>query len=605
MDTSGELVEDRFSRQLAIRLAIGAAILALLPFLFANFIAKPAGSTYVGMQTAIDDNMVYASWMHQAAEGKFLFENRFAVEDQPGLTFNLWFLVLGWISKVLGTPWTLALSRAGFAALAIWLLYQLVRRVTPDAYLQKLATATGAIGGGIGFIAWQITGIDFNGEHFLKGLLGGHLPTDVWQTEGFFFPSLLVNGLFMVSLCLILFIFQCVLDARVSKKPVIPGALAFLVLMNIHSYDVLLVLFVLVGFLASLAFSKQVEKAWIGRVVCMGLGAIPAALWFVYVLKNDPVFQSRAATETFAADGRAMLFGYLPLIALGIYGFLIASKEQRGKAGFGLLALILLALFVLSGQAGYMVGLPVWILLFALSVGAAALIGGETIGLKLCTAWASVGLIAPYFPTLFQRKLAMGLSVPWGILAGLGLGVLFLQRERGVRNLVAAFGLLLLAGSSVQWFTRELTFAKGEYGSTLRHPIYLSPEVTKILAEIERIPGRKVVLAFPGAMGYLPDLNPYAAGLAGATTYAGHWSETPGYSTGKPSKVSEATGFFLGQMTDEERRAFIADKKIDLVIAPMPEAYPELARQGNPLADVRGLGDVLAGGSQFVLVKVR
>ncbi|MEQ1934305.1 MAG: hypothetical protein ABL962_10575, partial [Fimbriimonadaceae bacterium] len=446
MDKSGELVEDQYSRQLAIRLAIGAAILALLPFLFANFIAKPAGSTYVGMQTAIDDNMVYASWMHQAAEGRLFFENRFAVEDQPGLTFNLWFLVLGWISKILGTPWTLALTRAGFGALAVWLLYQLVRRVTADPYLQKLATTTGAIGGGVGFIAWQTTGIDFNGDHFLKGLLSGHLPTDVWQTEGFFFPSLLVNGLFMVSLCLILFIFQCVLDARTSKQPVVPGALAFLLLMNIHSYDVLLVLFVLVGFLASLFASKQVDKAWVGRVFCMGLGAIPAALWFLYVLKSDPVFQSRAATETFAADGRAMICGYLPLIGLGIYGFLNAAKEQRTRIGVGLIVVISLALFVLSGQAGYMVGLPVWVVLFGISIGAAALIGGETMGLKLCTAWASVGLIAPYFPALFQRKLAMGLSVPWGILAGLGLGVLFIQRERGVRNLVAAFGLLLLAG---------------------------------------------------------------------------------------------------------------------------------------------------------------
>lgn len=580
-------------------------MIALLPFLFANFIAKPAGSTYVGMQTAIDDNMVYASWMHQAAEGKFFFENRFAVEDQPGLTINIWFLVLGWVSKLLGTSWTLALTRAGFGALAVWLLHQLVRRITPDPYLQKLATTTGAIGGGVGFLAWQTTGVDFSTSHFLKSLLGGHLPTDVWQTEGFFFPSLLVNGLFMVSLCLILFIFQCVLDARTSKKPVIPGALAFLVLMNIHSYDVLLVALVLVGFLVSLVASKHVDGRWVGRVVCMGLGAIPSALWFLYVLKTDTVFQARAATETFAADGRAIIFGYLPLICLGIYGFLNANKEQRSKIGVGLVGVLLLTIFVLSGQAGYMVGLPLWIVLLALSVAAAALIGGETPGLKLCTAWASVGLIAPFFPALFQRKLAMGLSVPWGVLAGLGLGVLFTTRERGVRNLVAAFGLLLLAGSSVQWFTRELTFAKGEYGSTLRHPIYLSPEVTQILAEIEKMPGRKIVLGFPGAMGYLPDLNPYATGLAGATTYAGHWSETPGYSSGNPSKVNQATAFFLARMSDDERRAFIETNKIDLLIAPMPEAYPELAQQGNPLADVRSLGEVLAGGSQFVLVRVR
>ena len=40
------------------------------------------------------------------------------------------------------------------------------------------------------------------------------------------FPSMLTSGLFMAALCLILATFQCVLDARDSWRPVLPGALA-------------------------------------------------------------------------------------------------------------------------------------------------------------------------------------------------------------------------------------------------------------------------------------------------------------------------------------------------------------------------------------------
>ena len=69
LDPRGELTEDPSARRVAIRAAIAAGIIAILPFLFANFLARPAGSQYVGMQTAVDDNMVYAAWMKQAVLG--------------------------------------------------------------------------------------------------------------------------------------------------------------------------------------------------------------------------------------------------------------------------------------------------------------------------------------------------------------------------------------------------------------------------------------------------------------------------------------------------------------------------------------------------------
>lgn len=616
MDTRrGAIEEEPSARRFALRAAIVAAILSLVPFLYAMFIARQPGTTYVGVQTAVDDNMVYSAWMTQAMKGSLLFDNRFAIESQPTLFFHAWFLVLGWIAKVIGIPWTLALTRALFSGIAVWAAYQLIRRTVVHNYHQKLAVTIVTLGAGVGFMAWANTGRVIMGPSPLTALTGGLLPIDVWQGEGFVFPSMLVNGLFMVSLCLILAIFVCVLDAQYSWKPVVPGALCFLALMNIHSYDVLLVVLVLVGLLASALVSRTFDPKWLVRVVVMGLGAVPTALWFVYVLKNDPVFQARAATETYAANFRPVLIGFLPLLILGLIAIAAEAKDDPARkrilAGLGGFYGIVLILFVLAQAAKdntYFLTFGAWTAVFVLVGAAAALMSGGNPGRNLVINWATIGLIAPYFPQLFQRKLTMGLSVPWAILAAIGFGFILSNRERGVRNLVAVFGLLLLSGTSVRWLAREMEFAKKGYGTTLQNPIYLPDEITDMIHKAADLPGRQVALVHPGipvrdSVNYMPDYNPYFSGLGGIYTFAGHWSETPNYN----DKRSAAYAFFQSNVTDEVRRDFLKKEGITLIVAPVPAAFPEMQAADKfnmPLPDLHGLGKVIAGGTQFELIQV-
>ncbi len=598
-----------------MRAAIVAGILSLVPFLYAFFIARQPGTSYVGMQTAVDDNMVYAAWMTQAMKGSFLFDNRFAIEQQPSLFFHAWFLILGWIAKVTGIPWALALTRALFSGVAVWAAYQLIRRTVVHNYHQKLAVTVVTIGAGAGFLAWAQTGRLITGSSVLSSLTDGRLPIDVWQPEAFVFPSMLVNGLFMVSLSLILAIFVCVIDAQYSWKPVVPGALCFLALMNIHSYDVLLVVLVLVGLLASAAVARNLTGAWVSRVVIMGLGAIPTALWFLYMLKNDPVFQARAATETFAANFKPVLIGFLPLLILGMVAIAAEAKDDPARkrilAGLGGFYAVLIVLFVLASPARddtYFLTMGAWIGVFILVAGAAALMATENPGRNLVVSWACIGLIAPYFPALFQRKLAMGLAVPWAILAAIGFGFILSNRERGVRNLVAVFGLLLIGATSVRWLARELEFAKMGYGTTLQNPLYLPNEITDMIAKASALPGNQVVLVHPGipmkdAPAYMPDYNPYFSGLGGVYTYAGHWSESPDYNT----KRSAAGLFFTSNVTDEQRLGFLKQQGITLIVTPVAAAFPEMqdsTKLNMPIPDLRGLGKVIAGGSQFELIQV-
>jgi len=599
-------------QRFSLRFAIIAVILAALPFLI-GLAGQTNGNVYTGYQTAVDDHMVYAAWMRQAMDGAILFDNRFTTDAQPGLTFHAYFLVLGWIAKVAGITGATTIARLAFTFLFVILLGRLVIRLDLSVFLAKFAIVIACLGGGFGFIQWQTFGrelIDKSG--FIAAGTGGWAPIDIWQTEAFVFPSMLINGLFMVSLCLILWIFMSIFEAKENVKAVWGGMGAFALLMNIHSYDVLLIGLVLLAWRIMMFRSGEKIGKWDARVVLMVLGVVPAALWFAYVLKNDAVFQARAATPTFSPTFKQVLFGIFPVAAMAVGGLFEHSPEGRKRwiGGYAVMALFLF-LFLLSSGAdpgAYFVQVGGFLVLCVATVGALVLVAGPSNERNFLWAWALMGLVALYFPALFQRKLAMGLIIPWGILAAIGFAQVLQRLERSPRNLVAALGLVILCTPSLYWLQREILLIRTNVSTTTRHPVFLSQDANKAIEVISKIPGRKVVLAFSGipmptqdvgdfGSPYIPDLNPFLSGLAGAYTYAGHWSETPDYA----KRMGESNALFADpRLSDDQRRQFLAGIKADYVVAPVPSTFAEV-----PLVDLSSLGPVIYAGTQYVVVDVR
>lgn len=605
--------------------ALALGLLLLAHWLYAAT-GAPAGAMFAGATYNLDDHMVYAAWMRQAMDGQFLFDNRFAVDAQPGLTIHLYFWLVGQFARFLGIPIAVNLFRIGLSVALVFLLGRLVRRISPSAYATKLALTLTILGGGFGFLVWHNFGqvIVRPAAQPFAPLLGPLLPIDVWQPEGFVFASMLTNSLFVVSLCLIVGVFLCVLDARESWKPVLPGALMLALLMNIHSYDVLLIALVLVGLLAMSLARKAADPKWVVRAVVIGLGAIPPALWFVYVLRNDPVFQARAATETFSPGFRPLVMGYLPMILLAFGGLALHLKTAKQRAGIALAGLVVVGLLAASWnrtEAGYLLSPALWGIVFAAVLVSLVLMSTDEPPLNLLIAWALVGLVAPYFPALFQRKLTMALAVPWAALAGIGLTLMVAKMDRSARNLVTVLTLIVLSASSLYWLLmRERVMLATNVSNTTVHTPYLGPDVRRILDYLNAQPRqRTILLAKPGLPSallvegsdgqptpvpdefrtpYIPDLNPIMAGLAGVYAYAGHWSETPDYSAGENRRML-ADRIFSPRMPDVDRRQFLSDIKANFVVAPIPEAFPQV-----PLADLRPLGDVVVEGRQFRLIKL-
>jgi len=605
-------------RRFAWQLGLAFAVFAMLPSL-ANLLGTPTGTTSLGVQTAVDDHLVYAAWMKQAMEGRFFFENRFTLDAQPGLTVNLYFWTLGNFARVLGIPVTMLFAKGVFTLLAALALVLLLARLPWDERKIKVAAVLACFGGGVGFAVWEPFGLVLiDTPKTLAEIMMGRLPIDVWQSEAFAFSSALVNGLFMASLWLILVVFRAVMDARAGWGSVAKGAVAYGVLANIHSYDALLIGLVLLGLLATSVRLKFFTAAWLVRVVAILAGGLPAALWLAHVLRQDVVFQARAATLTYAAPFTPVFFGLFGLLVVALigYGWPVEGKDRWRTATVGGAAILALVVgsraMYASGAASpdaYFVG---WGGFLVLILGAMALAAtfADSEESSLWWSWAWVGLIAMYLPELFQRKLAMAMAVPWGVLAGVGLVALLNRQNESNRKLGILLGCALASLTSIFWLQRELLLLRDNVSTTTVHTVRLSPSASRVLAEVQGVGGNPVVLAMPGiphpvenrpgmfTTPYLPDLNPFFVGLAGARTYAGHWSETPNYAERRTQ-----LGRFIasgGEMERESVLARVPAGETIYVVLPKRETFP-----GVPMRPWAGAHEVVVDTAQYTLIRFR
>lgn len=594
-------------------MAVAATLLAALPTLIA-WASAPPGAAYLGHQLNLDDHMVYSAWAHQAMEGRILFENRFTTDPQPGLTVHLYFLVVGWLAKATGLVLALTLARLALTFVFVRFLGRFLVELGLSVFSAKFALLLSCFGAGVGFLMWERFGqAAVNAPAGLASLLGGGSPIDVWQPEAFVFPSMLTNGLFMAALCLMVAVLRACWRAREGWAAVPGGAAAFLVLMNIHSYDALLLFLAVLAWFAGMAAQRTADWRWFGRVAAIGLGAAPAAAWFVHVLANDPVFQARAATPTYSPAFAQVLAGILPAVLLAVAGLLAKPRRLPRAAGLSALALFALLWPLLGGAAESSRLTPVeWALVYLAAAAIAAIGAGKDRAQGLLLAWALVGVVALYFPAPFQRKLAMGMIVPWAILAGVGVPALVDRLERSTRNLVSALCLVATCATSIMWLQREIGFVRDDVSRTGVHSVFASRDVVRILDHLRAEPGRTVVLAMPGVPDrkgngefgrpVIPDLNAVLTGMAGAVTYAGHWSETPDYT----KRRNRLTAVFLARTPEEDRQALLDETKADFVVQPNPEAFSSVGDGGGAslIADLSAYGVVVYRGNQFWLVRI-
>jgi len=371
-------------------------LLASLPYIV-GLVDHPKDGVFVGFTYNIDDACVYASWVRQIADGSFLIRNQYTSEPQHALQFNVFFLVLGLISRVthLSPPLVLHLARIVLGIGLLLLVWRFSGRFFRDPIERSLIVPIVGLSAGLG---WLVPGIE-----------GHRGPVDLWQPEAITFLSIYLNPLFLVGMILMVaslhFLYR-MKDSRAWGDALLAG-LMLLILGNVHTYDVATVGAVWAVYLvAKIVRTRRVPWRVIGMSAVAAAVALPSLAYQLYLYHHEEVFRLRVESPTPSPAFWAYLMGYGLVLALAIAGAWLALRQKRG-------ALVLVV-------------------------------------------WSLIGFALPYAPIAQQRKLVMGLHIPLAILATIAAAELV--RRVGQRNARAVAMLLiaLLVPSNLSFLAQDI-----------------------------------------------------------------------------------------------------------------------------------------------------
>jgi hypothetical protein len=535
--------------------AVGLQVLFALPYA-AGLALCPSGARFGGFVYNPDDPYVYLSWMRQAASGHILFRNLFTLEPQKGLSFHTLFLMLGAVSHSTGLPLIAAYHGARLLCgiVLVLELWALVSRLEDSTIRRPWMLSFLCVGSGLGW-AWFLFSSPIMGRASDFGL-----STDIWMTETVPFLSMMLSPLFSAALCLIVGFFLLLLRAEETGKArwAVGAGLAGLVMGNIHSYDVLLVMPVWGIYLVALAVRARRGRdvwtdwrptaAWLRFGVAIGL-TCPSVAYQWWVLHAEPVFRDRANVPTLSPAPWLYLLGAGAVITVPLA---VVYIRERGWTSCALWAVT----------------------------------------------WCAVAVLAPYVPLSFQRKLAIGLDIPFLLLGGGGLSILVEQVSRRRPGAGRVVGLVLVATGALTnlcFMSSVLQLlAANQNNVEPMAPLYV-PDVEwnamRWLKEHSRRQER--VLSLP----WMGNIIPSATGDA---VFVGHWGETAGFA----SKYHTALSFFTGAMSPAAGGALLRDNRIDYVYyGEMEQATSERLGAGKP-PDAPGLSLAYAGGAPPAVVYI-
>jgi hypothetical protein len=413
-----------------------------------------------------DDEHVYLTWIRQAKEGEWLFNNPHTLEPHRRLYFNPFFLVVGKTAALLNCSPLTALNIfrvIGGVSLVIG-IFLFFKGLLGNGGWSWVALVITCFAGGLGYLSFSRSPLIIRdgGDFF-------------WAsrsiTEARSLPSILFypQGPISVLLLLIFWFSFSKLRERIHRAWLITAWVAGAFLVAIHPYDLVLAVLVPVGVLFLTLPASQQDLLALGASF---MGFIPVGLYFLAVSNIDPVFSAWSQTKS---DSPSNPFQWLilwaPLLPLALIGLRSFLKKD----------------------------LPNWV---------------KKESLILVT-WFVLLPFLVYLPVNFQRRLAEGAYLPVSFLAT--LGVLYLWRHFSKWGLVLAIFLIGLSLPDYPFQVRQRI-------RILREDIwggyYLPKRKIDAFFWLDHYSGdTEAVLA-------LPDDGLYVPAFSGNRVYLGHWANT-------------------------------------------------------------------------------
>jgi hypothetical protein len=336
-------------------LALGA--LTTVPYARAA-LDPPPGRVFAGTFHWIDDFYNYVSFVQQAEDGRFLFQNKLLLSEHEPVLANLEWLTVGGISRLCGRRPFLAYRVFALAVLAAFLFAvdRALRRAGLPGSHRFPALLLVGVGGGLGGLLFEFTprpvfrcaDLSVGVFPFLEILANPHWLAGTW---------LLLESLLAFS-------------GPASRRQWLAATALGSALALVRPYDFVLLVVVHVLSVAILA----PPRAWVAGWLPLA-GLAPAVLYNYWVFYVSPTFATFRPSAAYAMPPTADF-----LLALG--------------------PAALVALLSLFGPS-----LP----------------EGRSLRVRLWT-WAAVAMaVIALRPVTFSQQFAIGSGLPLLLLAGLGL----------------------------------------------------------------------------------------------------------------------------------------------------------------------------------------
>ena len=531
-------------RQWLIGVSLIVLGLASLPYLVGALAAGP-DRIFTGLQVNPLDGVSYLAKMRLGYNGEWLFRLLFTPEEGQGVFLFTYFIALGQLARIFSLPlivvFHLARLLGGFALL--WMIYQLIARVADTAHFANAIDLRRR--------AWWIVALS-SGVGWLAALLGHGETSDLTIPESNTFYSLIANAHFALAASIMIAMIILVLEMRSFSI----GRIALL---------------------TGLSLGLAIIQPFAPIAVYTILGVTLLVIWCRNVRSRSaqraaqPEAGTRRERNT-AQSKNANEFPRSQFIAAFIAGLITAPwllyLYSATQADAVLRAWSAQNLTPSPPPLDYLLGYGLlWIFAF---FGARQAWQRKTDWDVLLLVWVLVTLPLLYAPFPLQRRLSLGLHVPIGILAAIGLTEIV--RAKWPRR--ALIGVTLLTSVFI-----ELALLGG---AAARDPrIYLSVNEAQALSWLQQnAPTTAVVLASPELGGFIP-------AFSGQRVVYGHPFET----VDAKRREQLVKDFFAGTL---DRAQVLRDNAVTyIVVGPRERQLGEVDFANLSVEEVFTAGDVV------------
>lgn len=346
--------------------AVFIMFLTTIPYQIASDYT-PAGKKFMGFFSNVFDQNGYMAWIHQAKDGKVLFDQRYTTEKHSAALFHPLFYVIGTAARVLelDTIIIYRISRLILGFLLLLTIYYFCTLFFEDFGSRILCFILISLSSGLGWI--------FPADLLNKWSEVYHImPSDLWIPESNTFLTILLFPLFSLSQIFILMTFIFIILAYKHKKVIYPvlSGISLLILGLVHPYDIVTMFFAMTIFVIFMIFINKIQlKLFIKYIsIIMAISAV-SIIYQLIVLKSNPVFaawSSQLLTRSPNPYSYIIGFGLIGIFSvIGIYYFVKEKKIPEILLLSWLIAVILLIYSPLGFERRLIMGIHICLCILA------------------------------------------------------------------------------------------------------------------------------------------------------------------------------------------------------------------------------------------------